>query len=54
MGHTVAGEGVGVTPEELRRDNYLAWLWVIAVLRERVSGEPAEQNWHKWQMPAYT
>jgi len=37
-----------MTPEEMRRDNHLAWLWCIAVMRERISGEPALDNWRKW------
>jgi hypothetical protein len=38
-----------MTGAELRRDSYLAWLWCIAVLRERRSGEPALENWRRWQ-----
>ncbi len=40
-----------VTREELRRDNHLSWLWCIAVLRERLAGDPAEENFLKWVEP---
>ena len=37
-----------MTREELRRDNHWSWLWCIAVLRERLSGESAQENFHTW------
>ncbi len=37
-----------MTRAEIRLDYYRAWLWCIAVLRERLSGEPAEENFHTW------
>lgn len=33
---------------EWRLDAYRAWLWATAVLRERLTGEPAEENFQRW------
>lgn len=44
-----AGAAALMTDPELRMDNYLSFLWAIASLREKISGEPALDNWLKWQ-----